>query len=127
MVIEPFHEAPISSVPRALRPKSSKLFYNEQSTPSTATPGRSDDSLFGFGTALESPLPFSPVTMAASPARSEASTGSMFSVSSSSVMSPGKRKLQLRIFDMPVDKPSKKMKKKKTFQSKEVILYFYSI
>lgn len=111
-VDQPFNEIPISSVPRALRPNPSRLLNHEQSTPSITTPGQSDDSFFGFDKALNTPLPFSPVPMRPMPSPSNSEASSEFSVSSS-MISPGKRKLQLRVFDVPVEKPSKKLKKKK--------------
>ncbi|EDO30393.1 predicted protein [Nematostella vectensis] len=94
------------------------VFTQEHSTPSNSdnSNGKSNDSLFGFGTAMESPLTFSPIVTTANPvvASSIASpTGSTLSVTSLSSTSPGKRKLQLRLFDVPLEKPAKKQKKKK--------------
>lgn len=99
----------------ALNPTLS-LFHQDHSTPSTATPGRSDDSLYGFGAALTSPLPFSPVGASPSCLPSSPSASSVYSATSSisTTISPGKRKLNLRVFDMPIERPSKKAKKKKT-------------
>ncbi|XP_031571279.1 uncharacterized protein LOC116305491 [Actinia tenebrosa] len=104
----------------ALNPQLS-LFHQDHSTPSTITPGRSDDSLYGFGAVLNSPLPFSPVSATPSGLPSSPS-GSVFSMTSSmsTTISPGKRKLNLRVFDMPIEKPSKKAKKKKTKLGKEI-------
>jgi hypothetical protein len=108
----------------ALHHQSSKLpslFHQGHSTPSAATPGRSDDSLYGFGTALQSPLPFSPVT--SNPHLPSSPSGSVYSITSSmsTSISPGKRKLQLGVFDMPMERPSKKVKKKKTKQVKQEV------
>lgn len=105
----------------ALNPNLS-IFHQDHSTPSTTTPGRSDDSLYGFGAALNSPLPFSPVSAIPTCLPSSPS-GSVYSVTSSlsTSTSPGKRKLQLRVFDMPIERPSKKAKKKKTKPGKQEV------
>ena len=44
------------------------------------------------------------------------SPGSVSVTSSMTSISPGKRKADVRVFDVPIEKPSKKMKKKKTLK-----------
>ena len=64
---------------------------------------------------MPSPLPFSPVGQPVlPPSFVPSSPGSVSVTSSITSISPGKRKADPRIFDVPIERPSKKMKKKKT-------------
>lgn len=91
------------------------LFHQEHSTPSIQ-PERSvySSSCYGFDD-LVSPLPFSPVGEPKVPPPCVARSPGSISVSSSvTSISPRKRKADLRVFDVPIEKPTKKIKKKKT-------------
>ena len=84
-------------------------FHSDHSTPSVQAMGEFTDTCFDFE-ALKSPLPFSPV---GSPQPLQALNDSQSSISiSSSIVSPGKRKPALGMYDIPIEKPNKKQKKK---------------
>ncbi|KAJ7374432.1 hypothetical protein OS493_007538 [Desmophyllum pertusum] len=90
--------------------------HGEHSTPSLQPNRGLYSSCYGFDD-LASPLPFSPVEGPAVMLPSQRvinSPGSVSVASSVTSISPGKRKAELRLFDLPIEKPSKKMKKKKT-------------
>lgn len=89
-------------------------FHGEHSTPSIQPERNFYSSCYGFDD-LASPLPFSPVgePMAASVCV-VSSPGSVSVTSSVTSISPRKRKADLRVFDVPIEKPTKKIKKKKT-------------
>lgn len=86
----------------------------EHSTPNLQPNRGLYSSCYGFDE-LVSPLPFSPVgePMVASQCVAD-SPGSVSVTSSVTSISPAKRKADLRVFDVPIEKPSKKLKKKKT-------------
>lgn len=86
----------------------------EHSTPNLQPNRGLYSSCYGFDE-LASPLPFSPVgePMVASQCVAD-SPGSVSVTSSVTSISPAKRKADLRVFDVPIEKPSKKLKKKKT-------------
>lgn len=92
--------------------------HAEHSTPSIQpNSGYHASDCYGFDN-MASPLPFSPVgepMIMPSDHRVVNSPGSVSVTSSITSISPGKRKADLRMFDVPIEKPpSKKMKKKKT-------------
>ncbi|XP_020619937.1 uncharacterized protein LOC110057654 [Orbicella faveolata] len=86
----------------------------EHSTPNLQPNRGLYSSCYGFDE-LASPLQFSPVgePMMASQ-YVPGSPGSVSLTSSVTSISPAKRKADLRVFDVPIEKPSKKMKKRKT-------------
>ncbi|XP_073248111.1 uncharacterized protein [Porites lutea] len=90
--------------------------HTDHSTPSIAAPncGYQTSDCYGFDS-MPSPLPFSPVGQPVlPPSFVPSSPGSVSVTSSITSISPGKRKADPRIFDVPIERPSKKMKKKKT-------------
>lgn len=92
----------------------SHLFHPEHSTPSIQPERSVYSSCYGFDD-LASPLTFSPVGEPKVPPQCVARSPGSVSVSSSvTSISPRKRKADLRVFDVPIEKPTKKIKKKKT-------------
>ena len=89
--------------------------HADHSTPSIAPNcGFQTSDCYGFDN-MPSPLPFSPVGQPVlPPSFVPSSPGSISVTSSITSISPGKRKADPRIFDVPIERPSKKMKKKKT-------------
>ena len=81
-----------------------------------------DDSLFGFNTDVDSSLPFSPVVPhPPSPAGSSKSIGTASTCASTTSTSPVKRKLPgYGIFDIPIEMPQKRQKKKKKASKEQV-------
>lgn len=120
---EPEHIAPLTSmlidenIPLDKQPFNSRLpsVHAAHSTPSFP-PGSNDhvSDCFGFDDMAVS-LPLSPVR--GEPVVSSHlvlhSPGSASVTSSLSSISPGKRKADQRVFDVPIEKPVKKIKKKK--------------
>ena len=91
--------------------------HAEHSTPSIPlnTPYHTS-GCYGFDN-MASTLPFSPVGGPMMPShRIVHSQSSVSATSSMTSISPGKRKADVRVFDVPIEKPSKKMKKKKTLK-----------
>ena len=86
----------------------------DHSTPNLQPSRGLYSSCYGFDD-LASPLPFSPVGEPVLPSRYvAASPGSVSVTSSVTSISPAKRKAEyIRGFDVPIEKPSKKMRKKK--------------
>lgn len=84
----------------------------DHSTPNLQPNRNLYSSCYGFDD-LDSPLPFSPVGEPMMPSQYHvpASPGSVSVTSSVTSISPAKRKAA--VFDVPIEKPSKKMKKKK--------------
>lgn len=92
----------------------SHLFHPEHSTPSIQPERSVYSSCYGFDD-LASPLTFSPVGEPKVPPQCVSRSPGSVSVSSSvTSISPRKRKADLRVFDVPIEKPTKKIKKKKT-------------
>ena len=86
----------------------------EHSTPDLQSNRGLYSSCYGFDE-LASPLPFSPVGEPMMASQYVAgSPGSVSVTSSVTSISPAKRKADLRVFDVPIEKPTKKMRKKKT-------------
>ena len=85
----------------------------EHSTPDLRSNRGLYSSCYGFDE-LASPLPFSPVGEPMMASQFVAgSPGSVSVTSSVASISPAKRKADLRVFDVPIEKPTKKMRKKK--------------
>lgn len=85
----------------------------EHSTPNLQPNRGLYSSCYGFDE-LASPLPFSPVGEPMMASQYVAgSPGSVSVTSSVPSISPAKRKADLRVFDVPIEKPSKKIKKSK--------------
>ena len=91
--------------------------HAEHSTPSIPlNSGYHTSDCYGFDD-MASTLPFSPVGEPMMPSHAIVhSPGSVSVTSSMTSISPGKRKADVRVFDVPIEKPNKKMKKKKTFK-----------
>ena len=89
--------------------------HGDHSTPSIPTNSSYHTSdCYGFDE-MASMLPFSPVGEPMSSTHCLVkSPGSLSVASSITSISPGKRKADVRAFDVPIEKPSKKVKKKKT-------------
>lgn len=89
--------------------------HADHSTPSIPpNSGNHYSDCYGFDD-MPSPLPFSPVGEPMLPSHCVMnSPGSVSVASSITSLSPGKRKGDLRVFDVPIERPSKKMKRKKT-------------
>ena len=102
------------NIPLERQLQQARLLRGEHSTPNLQPNRGLYSSCYGFDE-LASPLPFSPVgePMMASQ-YVPGSPGSVSVSSSVTSISPAKRKADLRVFDVPIEKPSKKMKKKKT-------------
>ena len=97
--------------------------HTEHSTPSfPPNSGYHALDCYGFDD-MASPLRFSPVGEPVMPSNFVAnSPGSVSVTSSITSISPGKRKADLNVFDVPIEKPSKKIKKKKT--TKVLVRFF---
>ena len=100
----------------------------EHSTPDLHSNRGLYSSCYGFDE-LASPLPFSPVGEPMISSQYVAgSPGSISVTSSVTSISPAKRKADVRVYDVPIEKPTKKMRKKKTttvlVRGLLLILYF---
>ena len=102
--------------------------HTDHSTPSIAPNcGYQTSDCYGFDD-MPSPLPFSPVGQPVlPPSFVPSSPGSVSVTSSITSISPGKRKADPRIFDVPIERPSKKMKKKKTKLLVSILLIISNI